>query len=56
MNGFSFRMTLTSYWRGIRINGVWDEPEMYPERFISVILGFISFVLVIRDMDRSFLK
>lgn len=53
MSGISFRMTVTTYWRGMRIYKSWDVPLMYPERYISVIMGFISFFLVIRDKDRE---
>jgi len=46
-----FRITISTYWRGIRVIKTWDEPFNYPERFVSVILGFISFSLVIRDTE-----
>lgn len=53
MNGIMFRMTLTTYWRGFRINKGWDEPYMYPEIYVSVILGFISFILILRNSDQE---
>jgi hypothetical protein len=49
MEGFMFRMTITSYWRGIRVFKTWKEPNIYPSRSITVILGYISFLFAIRD-------
>ena len=42
MKGLSFRMTITTYYRGFRINSAWDEPNCYPERWVSFIIGWIS--------------
>ena len=52
MTGLSFRITVTTYYRGFRVRSGWDEPECYPERWVLVIVGWISFVLVLRDQDK----
>jgi len=49
MTNLSFRMTITTYYRGFRINSAWGEPNCYPEKWVSFIIGWISFLLVIRD-------
>lgn len=49
MTNLLFRITITTYYRGFRIHSAWDEQQCYPERWVSVILGWISFLLVLKD-------